>query len=181
MYRPAHQASGQSLRKLLRSGRLLACEVAAARVGLGNLATTCGENRADSIAEGMTRPAVSDHGARAPINRPRQSQERLGGEVLPALYKETLTEIPALLGPETRKVVGASRTRNVWQEDLRAQQTGEALAIARGKRALRHFLHAIHACPTASAAWLNASEVPVHGLHGMPVRVGSHIARPGTI
>lgn len=28
-----------------------------------------------------------------------------------------------------------------------------------GARALRQYLHAIHACPTASAAWLNASEV----------------------
>lgn len=34
----------------------------------------------------------------------------------------------------------------------------EAGGVA-GGRALRQFLHAIHACPTASAAWLNASEV----------------------
>jgi len=30
---------------------------------------------------------------------------------------------------------------------------------ASGRAAVRQFLHAIHACPTASAAWLNASEV----------------------
>lgn len=42
---------------------------------------------------------------------------------------------------------------------------GAVLAAGKGRggvstgKALRQFLHAIHACPTASAAWLNASEV----------------------
>lgn len=39
---------------------------------------------------------------------------------------------------------------------LAAEKGGSGVASG---RALRHYLHAIHACPTASAAWLNASEV----------------------
>lgn len=31
--------------------------------------------------------------------------------------------------------------------------------VASGTAAVRQYLHAIHACPTASVAWLNASEV----------------------
>lgn len=132
------------------------------RVGLGNLATTRGgENRADSSAGGMHRPAVSaDHGAKDLKKRARKSQEQLGGEVLcHAPYGGTLIETSATSAPKPGRVDRAPRTRNVWPENFGAQLTSGALVTTEEKRALRHFLHAIHACPTASAAWLNASEV----------------------
>lgn len=132
------------------------------RVGLGNLATTrCGETRADSLAGSMHRPAVSaHHGATDPKKWPRKSKEQLGGEVLRhAPYGGTLTDTSATSAPKAKRVDRAPGTRDVGSETLGAQQTGGSLAIAGEKQALRHFLHAIHACPTASAAWLNASEV----------------------
>ncbi len=54
--RAKHQAAGNRLRKLLRSPRLLACEVASVRVGLGNLSATRGESRNAGNADA---PAVS--------------------------------------------------------------------------------------------------------------------------
>ncbi|CAB1115628.1 unnamed protein product [Ectocarpus sp. CCAP 1310/34] len=98
--RVSREAARNRLRKLLRSTRLLACEVASIRVGLGNLAATSGE-----------------------------------------VCQVGLGYSPVQAG-----------------ESNAATCASFAAEHGSGARALRNFQHAIHACPTASAAWLNASE-----------------------
>jgi len=55
-----HQAAGNRLRKLLRSPRLLACEVASIRVGLGNLSATKGEPPTAGNANAPSGAGVAD-------------------------------------------------------------------------------------------------------------------------
>ncbi|CAN0516496.1 unnamed protein product, partial [Ectocarpus sp. 12 AP-2014] len=115
--RASREAARNRLRKLLRSTRLLACEVASVRVGLGNLAATSGE----------------------------VCQVGLGYSPVQA-GESNVDESPALTttGPN-----------HLEQATICASFAAEH---GGGARALRNFQHAIHACPTASAAWLNASE-----------------------
>lgn len=143
MYRPSRlQAAGLRLRRILRSTTpLLACEVVAVRLSLGNLAATCEENIGTSPAQrgaaghrGVPQTAISRDGASEILQPPSSPRET---------SKNDTTDVQFLRGSSAEK------------------QTidGAAVALPSGEKALRHFLHAIHACPTASAAWLNASEV----------------------
>lgn len=143
MYRSSHlQAAGLQLRHMLRSTTpLLACEVVAARLGLGNLAASFEENTSNFPAQrgttetrGASQTAISRKGA---------------GEILQPSPPEATSRTADKEGPQVlRGNPGGRRAID-----------GSVAALTGGQRALRHFLHAVHACPTASAAWLNASEV----------------------
>lgn len=67
------KAAGNRLRKLLRSTRLLACEVASIRVGLGNIAATAGEtsrigNEYPATAVGAADVSVRPNDMQEPNN-----------------------------------------------------------------------------------------------------------------
>lgn len=102
------------LKQLLKCPRLLACEVVAVRVGLGNLQ---------------------------------------------ALYDEAPDESSGAPGRPSSRVCG-STPLDASVAGGETQHRGSDYPRV-GRCALRQHLHAIHACPTASAAWLNAAEVTI--------------------
>lgn len=78
------------------------------------------------------------------------------------LYASAPHAIPAM--PQWNGLAHLRRTpvlsssppnRSVLQPGGKKKRGG----VSSSGRAIRQFLHAIHSCPTASAAWLNASEV----------------------
>ncbi|CAM9256815.1 unnamed protein product, partial [Hapterophycus canaliculatus] len=118
--RSSREAARNRLRKLLRTTRLLPCEVASVRIGLGNLEATKGATGKSDTESTPAAAGTDGDGKEGPLVPPRHLKRQ-------------------------EAMVGAFLT------------DPEGSCINNG-RAVRHFMHAIHTCPTASAAWLNASE-----------------------
>lgn len=116
------QVAATHLQQLLRSTPLLACEVSAVRVGLGNLTF--------KDCQGLPLTPSSN-----------QQSVTLQGKPKATKATDAVDQSPRCCPIGVKAGVGVVRS---------GQKTTAAL---------RHFLHAIHACPTTSAAWLNAAEV----------------------
>ncbi|CAM9131600.1 unnamed protein product, partial [Scytosiphon promiscuus] len=125
--RASRETAGNRMRKLLRSTRLLACEMASIRIGLGNLEATRGgaSNSGNDRTPSAAGTDVSSKEKARPVHT----------RTSPPYVNQATTAAPLIVH------------------------------LAPGSLAVRQFLHAIHACPTASAAWLNASEALETSIH----------------